>query len=79
MQKLMNSLIDQIDLLESKTTSSFPWKQDFDQIIAEMASVNDSATTHAAQTGNPLFGLLVKQNEVLMELVMVVLVAGLKK
>jgi hypothetical protein len=77
--ELIPDLVALIDLAESKTTSSFSWKPQLNAILDEIAAVNAAAASQATQTGNPLFGLLAKQNQILMSLVLLVLIAGTKR
>ena len=79
MREVIDAAVSQLDLLESQSTTSYPWKPAFDQTMVQMAAVNASAHQQLDQSGNPLFGLLARQNEILMGLVMLGIIAGQKK
>ena len=76
MNSLLPELVTQIDLLESRRTQSFPWKKSLNDIVHTIESVEASADSEQVNVANPLFRYLAKQNEVLMALVLLTLIAG---
>ena len=79
MNSLLPELVTQIDLLESKQPQSFPWKESLNAIISDINAMNASEEYEQINTANPFFRYLGKQNEVLMALVLLVLIAGQRK
>ena len=57
MNALLQELAAQIDVLESKRTHGFPWKNLLDQIVMEIDAVNSEAVS-VENSGNPLFRIL---------------------
>jgi len=78
MRVLIESLVERIDLAESQSPHGYGWKNLFDQIIAANTALTNSAEAQQAMVTNPLFGLLAKQNRLLVTLLLLVLVSGLE-
>ena len=75
MNALLNELVSQVDLIESSKPKSLPWKPFLEQVISEISSVQ---TPHENE-GNQLYRSLVKQNKLLMSLILVSIIAGMHK
>ena len=76
MNELMTELVSLIDRRESQRPNGYDWKPDFDRIISDIAATDASADSEQVNSSNPLFRHLAKQNEILMALVMLTLIAG---
>lgn len=79
MNALLNELVAQVDLLESQRTQSFGWKPHFDRIIDEIAVVSASVEDQGENSGNALFRLLSRQQQLLMDLVLLSQISALEK
>ena len=75
MQPVITNLLKHIDIIESGKPKSLPWKPLLEQVITDMRSVQ---TSHE-NDGNQLYRSLVEQNKLLMSLILVSIIAGLKK
>ena len=78
MNALIQELAAQIDVLESKRTHGFGWKPLLDQIVKDINAVNTEAVS-VENSGNPLFRILGRKQQILMALVLLVLIAAKEK
>lgn len=76
MRALHSELISQIDMLESRRTKAFPWKGLMDTIISEIEALNASSESCAENSASPLIRTLLQQNDALIDLVLLSVIAG---